>query len=609
MRFKLKAGEIRPDGHGKTLLRLLAQTFPRWPFLLGFMLAALAVSTLDNFFTFLNKQIVDQGILTGDRSALAQLVILYSGLILVHTVMVYAHNFLTEYLGHLVRYDLRRKIFSHVHQLPYAYFDQTPVGTLMAHVTSDTEQMAEFVSWGLLNVAWCFTRLGTALYFMVLINWPLALIVFAIVPVLWLTSLWFRRRLIAKYRRVRQLNSHITGAYNETITGVRTIKALGRERENLRGFSKQADEMYQASYQATWLSALFQPSVQLIAALAVGCIAWYGGWQTQQGILTIGGIQAFIAYAWSLLWPMDRLANTYAAMLQNALASAERVFALLDKPVEIVDRPGAIDPGTICGDIEFDHVSFWYESGNPVLENFSLKVKQGESIALVGPTGAGKSTIISLLCRFYEPTRGVIRLGGRDYSELSPRAFQSRLGVVLQTPHLFSGTIRENIRYGRLAATDQEVEEAAKRACAHEFIRTLEKGYETEVGERGVLLSVGQKQLISLTRAILVRPELFIMDEATSSVDSLTETLIQKGLEQLLGECTSFIIAHRLSTIRRADRILFIESGCLAEMGTHAELIQARGRYYQLYTEQFRHELKQKYDLLAVPEVPRLRAV
>ena len=584
----------------RILLRILAQARPRWQALVGFVLATLVVTFLDNTWPYLNKRIVDEGIVPGDRDVLVRLVVTYGVLIVVHSVAVYAHNFLTEMLGHLVRYDLRKKLFDHVHELSFSYFDRTPVGWIVARVTSDSEQIAELVSWGLLNVTWVSTRLITALYYMLLINWRLALVVFTTVPVLWLVSLSFRQRIIGAFRGVRQVNSRITGSFNENITGVRAVKALGLEEENLQRFNELAGEMYTSSYRATWLSALFQPAVQLIGAMAVGAIAWYGGWQTHLGVLTIGSIQAFVSYAYSLLWPMDRLSRTYADT-QHAIASAERIFSLLDRAPEIADQPGTVDPGTIRGDIVFDHVDFWYEPDNPVLQNFSLEVKQGEAVALVGPTGGGKSTIVNLLCRFYEPKAGTIYIGGQDYTRLNLRAIQAQIGMVPQTPYLFSGMIRENIRYGRLDATDEEVEQAAKQARAHDFIITLEKEYDEEVGEGGVLLSVGQKQLISLARVILARPEIFIMDEATSSVDTLTEVLIQKGMETLMRNRTSFIIAHRLSTIKRADRILFIEDGRIVEGGSHTELLRARGRYYRLYTAQFRHELEQKYRVLESP--------
>jgi len=422
----------------------------------------------------------------------------------------------------------------------------------------------------------------------------------AVIPVLVVVAAQFKKKIIVEFRKVRKINSKITGAYNENITGVRVVKALCREEENLREFGELSGEMYRASYRASWLSALFLPTVQFISAVAVGGIVWYGGLQTQLGGMTIGGIQAFISYVTFMLWPIQDLARVYAEM-QHAVASAERVFSLIDAVPEVTDQPGAVDPGTIRGDIKFDGVDFWYGSDKPVLIDFNLEVKRGETIALVGPTGGGKTTIVNLLSRFYEPRRGTIRIGGQDYKELSLHAIQSRIGVVLQTPHLFSGTIRENLRYGRLDATDEEIERAAKLAGAHDFIVTLEKGYDDQVGEGGNLLSVGQKQLVSLARAVLAQPEIFIMDEATSSVDTLTEDLIQKGMEKLMQDCTSFIIAHRLSTIKRADRILVIEDGRIAEIGTHAELLRARGHYYRLYTQQFRRELEQEYDLFQSP--------
>ncbi|HSR21327.1 MAG TPA: ABC transporter ATP-binding protein, partial [Anaerolineales bacterium] len=395
-------------------------------------------------------------------------------------------------------------------------------------------------------------------------------------------------------------NSRITGAFNESIQGVRVVKALGREAENLREFQVLTGRMYHSSFRAAWLSALFLPAVQIIAALALGAIVWYGGMQSDLGGITLGGINAFVSYLTFMMWPVQDLARVYAEM-QHSIASAERIFRLVDTAPEVQDHADAQPIDTLLQEIEFEHVNFHYEDRKPVLRDFSLHVQPGQVIALVGPTGGGKSTIVNLLCRFYEPCTGSIRFAGRDYRDFTLTSIQSRLGIVLQTPHLFSGTVRENIRYGRLDATDQEVEEAAKTAAAHDFIITLAKGYDENVGEGGNLLSVGQKQLVSLARAVLARPELFIMDEATSSVDTLTEALIQRGMQALMRGRTTFVIAHRLSTIRRADWIVLIDGGQIAEQGTHAELLRQRGHYYRLYTQQFRLELETQYGVAPDP--------
>ena len=578
-----------------TLRRILAQLKPHGKWVSVMMTANVIVSFTDSYFAFLRKGIVDDGIASGDHASLVRVFTVYTATMLIQAFSVFWLIYFTAMLGERVQYDLRKKMFTHLQNLSFSYFDRTPVGWIMSRLTSDPVRIAELVTWGILDSSWGALSIISSLGFMLIINWRLALIVVTIVPVLLFVAAYFKTKIIVEYRQVRKINSKITGAYNENITGVRVVKALGREEENLREFGVLTDDMYRAGFRAAWLSALFLPAVQIISAVALGAIIWYGGAQVQWGGMTIGGIQAFVSYIAFMMWPIQDLARVYAEM-QHALASAERVFSLLDSKPDITDREGAIDPGSIQGDIEFEHVDFYYETDKPVLADFCLKVKRGETIALVGPTGGGKSTLVNLVCRFYEPRRGAIKIGGRDYTSLSLQAIQSRIGVVLQTPHLFSGTIRDNIRYGRLNATDEQVEQAAGLAGAHGFIVRLDKGYAAQVGEGGNLLSVGQKQLISLARAVLAQPEVFIMDEATSSVDTLTEALIQKGMERLMHGRTSFVIAHRLSTIRRAQRILFIQDGHIAEMGTHAELLRARGHYYRLYTSQFRHEMAIEYD-------------
>ena len=576
--------------------RIVGLLKPHWKWVVGFIVAIMLTSILDAFFTYLNKQIVDVAIANQDKTKLMQIALVYGVFQIVQAGLVFTFIYLAGVLGERVQYDLRKSLFNHLQELSLSYYAQNAVGRLIARVTSDTGRVSDLLTWGVVDTTWAIMNITTSLIFMMIINWKLALIVFAIVPIMLYIAVQFRKKILVEYRVSRRTNSKITGAYNESFQGVRVTKALLREDENTREFQVLTSSMYKASYRAAWLSALFLPSVQIIAAIAMGLIISFGGMQIETGFMTIGGIMAFVSYLTFMMWPIQDFARVYAEM-QHSIASAERIFKLIDTPPEVHDRDNAIEAKTLLGEIEFDHVDFYYEDRKPVLTDFTLKVQPGEMIALVGPTGGGKSTIVNLLCRFYEPTKGVIRINGHDYTDYTLASIHSRIGIVLQTPHLFSGSVKENIRYGRLEATDEEVIQAAKVAGAHDFIVTLEKGYDQNVGEGGNLLSVGQKQLISLARAVLARPELFIMDEATSSVDTLTEALIQRGMEALMKGRTSFVIAHRLSTIRRANRIIVIENGCIAEQGTHAELLRLGGHYYRLYTQQFRHELETHYGL------------
>ena len=584
--------------------RILGIIKPHWKWVLGFLITIGLVSGLDAYFTYLNKQIVDEGINLKDTAVLTRIAWIYGSFLLLQSVFVFTFIYLAGVLGERVQYDLRKLLFNHLQNLSLSYYAQNAVGRLIARVTSDTGRVSELVTWGIVDSVWAMMNIITSLTFMAIINWRLALIVSVIIPVMIWVANKFQSYILLEFRVTRRTNSKITGAYNENIQGVRVVKALGREDANLREFQNLTSTMYRSSYRAAWLSALFLPTVQIIAAFALGAIVWYGGVQIEFGLITIGGIQAFVSYLTFMMGPGQDLARGYAEM-QHSIASAERIFKLVDTPPEVHNHADAVEAQTLLGEIEFEHVDFYYEDRKSVLTDFTLRVQPGEMIALVGPTGGGKSTIVNLLCRFYEPQKGVIRINGRDYTGYTLESIHNKIGIVLQTPHLFSGTVRENIRYGKLDASDADVEEAAKIAGAHDFICTLEKGYDQNVGEGGNLLSVGQKQLISLARAVLAKPELFIMDEATSSVDTLTEALIQKGMEALMKGRTSFVIAHRLSTIRRANRILVIEDGRIAEQGTHAELLRQRGHYYSLYTQQFRHELEVQYGVEDVPSKER----
>ena len=574
--------------------RIVSMLKPHWKWVLGFLITILLTSSTDAYFTYLNKNIVDRGINMKDTAELTHIAWIYGSIIVFQAGSVFTFIYLAGVLGERIQYDLRQMLFNHLQDLSLSYYAQNAVGRLIARVTSDTGRVSELMTWGVVDSTWAMMNIITSVTFMAIINWRLALIVFAIIPIMVFIAIKFRQLILGEYRISRRTNSKITGAFNENFQGVRVVKALLREDENTKEFQQLTTKMYNASYRAAWLSALFLPTVQIIAALALGFIVGYGGNQITLGMMTIGGIQAFVSYLTFMMWPVQDLARVYAEM-QHSIASAERIFKLVDTLPEVHDKADAIEARTLLGEIEFDHVDFYYEDRKPVLQDFTLKVKPGEMIALVGPTGGGKSTIVNLLCRFYEPRNGSIRINGHDYTDYKLASIHSRIGIVLQTPHLFSGSVRDNIRYGRLNATDDEVMDAAKIAGAHDFIVTLENGYDQNVGEGGNLLSVGQKQLISLARAVLARPELFIMDEATSSVDTLTEALIQRGMEALMEGRTSFVIAHRLSTIRKANRIVVIENGKIAEQGTHAELLKLGGHYYRLYTQQFRHELETQY--------------
>ncbi len=596
MSYEFEEQDFSTKFNGRVVLRILKQVLPYWHWALGFILMIATTSVVDSYFTYLSKQIIDDGIIAGDAVVLRQRLVLYGALAVLQALTVFGFVYLAGVLGERVQYDMRRKLFNHLQELSFSYFDRTPVGWIMSRVTSDSERIAELVTWGLVDITWSVLNILTSLTFMFIINWRLALIVAAVIPIMVVVAFWFKQRILVQYRDVRKLNSVITGAYNESITGVRVVKALVRERQNLEEFTEKTSSMYQAAYRAAWLSALFLPAIQVIGAFAVGAIVWYGGLQTQVAGLTIGGVQAFLSYLTFMLWPIQDMARIYAEM-QRTVASAERVFSLIDAKPDVVDHEHAVAPGSVAGEVVFDHVTFRYDEETDVLKDFNLHVRPGEHIALVGPTGGGKSTIVNLICRFYEPSEGMVHIDGRDYRELTQQGLQSRIGMVLQTPHLFSGSIRENIRYGKLDATDEEVEVAAKVAHAHDFIKEMDKRYEEEVGEGGSLLSVGQKQLISIARAVLANPDILIMDEATSSVDTLTEARIQRGMDAVMEGRTSFVIAHRLSTIRRADRILVIKQGRIEEMGTHRTLIRQRGHYYDLYTRQFRREREQLYGV------------
>ena len=580
-----------------TILRILKLTRPHWKLFAGFTLAIMFTAFLDSLGTYITKLIIDDGILAKNLDKVIYYCKLYGIVYLVNSISFFIFIYCAGRLGEWIQYDLREKLFNHIQELSFSFFDKSSTGWLLSRITSDTEKMADLATWMLLDAIWAFFNITIALIFMTMINVKLALIMAIILPLLVFTAAKFKTHILGEYRKARKMNSKITAAYNESFTGVKIVKALTREKMNLRNFGGLTGEMYRTSFRAAWLSALFLPAVQLIITLALGAILWYGGWQLQLGELTIGGLRAFIGFITFMLWPIQDLARVFSGM-QQSIAGAERVFDLLDTPSDIEDKAEALEQASFEGEVKFENVNFWYKENNPVLKDFNLIIKPGETVAIVGPTGGGKTTIASLLSRYYEPVEGKIYMDGHDYRDYTQKALQSRIGVVLQKPHLFSGTIRENIEYGKPAASFEEIVHAAKTAHSYNMIMGLPDQWKEKVGEEGTLLSQGQKQLISLTRAILASPDILIMDEATSSIDTLTEKNIQQGISALLADRTSIIIAHRLSTIKDADRILVVENGIIAEEGTHKSLLTNRKHYYELYTSQFRKERTEAIGML-----------
>lgn len=583
----------------KLLRRALA--LPRLMYPLGAM--GVIIAACEASFIHVTRWVIDGVVRDGADAPFATYLGVYGGIVLIMCAGVWTFIWLAGNISNRLAHDIRAEGFAKLQSLEFAFYDQRPVGWLITRLTSDCDRLARIIAWGFLDILWGLSYLALIAGSLMLLNWRLGLIVIAIVPPLAVISKFFQKRLLLSARDIRRHNSHITAAFNESISGVRTTKTLGREAANLAEFRGLSTAMFHAAVKNAMQSSVYFPIVTTLGSLAAGLALWRGGIATAEGAMTLGTLVAFVNFATQFFYPIHQLAQRLTEM-QGAQAAGERVMGLLATEPTIADasavrdRVAATPPGSPTPDggdalidtVEFRGVDFAYATGEPILRDFNLTVRAGETVALVGPSGGGKSTLVSLVCRFYEPTAGQILLNGVDYRERPLAWFQAQLGIVLQTPHLFRGTVRENIRYGRLDATDAEVEGAAQLVNAHGFIAELEQGYDTPVGEAGNRLSTGQRQLLSFARALIARPQLFVMDEATSSIDTETEQLIQIGIERVLAGRISFVIAHRLSTIRRADRILLIQGGRIEEEGTHTELLRRGGHYYRLYTSQFGEE-------------------
>ena len=498
--------------------------------------------------------------------------------------------------------DLKKACFVHLQTLSFSYYNVTPVGYILARVMSDTNKISAITAWDMVDILWALTYVLSAFISMAILDLRLALLVMIIVPIIAVLTTYFQKKILFWNRKVRAINSRLTGAYNEGIMGAKTSKTLVIEDKNTEEFSELTEEMRSASVRAAGLNALYIPLVMLASSAATAIVLVRGGDMVLEHGMLIGTLSAFTTYAVSIFEPIQQMARVLANII-SVQPNIERVMGLLDQKPNIVDSPAVIEKygdsfhpkkenwEEIRGDIEFDDVSFRYPDGEEeVLSHFSLKIPAGTTVAIVGETGAGKSTLVNLACRFFEPTSGRILIDGVDYRERSQLWLHSRLGYVLQNPHLFSGTVMENIRYGRLDATDEEVRAAAKAVSADTVVEHLENGYDSDVGEGGDKLSTGEKQLVSFARAVLADPAIFVLDEATSSIDTQTEQLIQNATLNLLKGRTSFLIAHRLSTIRQADLILVVKDGKIVEQGKHEELLKKGGYYHDLYSKQFQQE-------------------
>ena len=570
--------------------------------LLAIFLLNLGCAAMDILLPQFQQYAINHFIQSGTTGGLALFAGVYGAVVVLQTLFVMGFTRRCIRVEMNLGRDLKRACFVHLQTLSLSYYNTTPVGYILSRVMNDTDRIAQIVAWNLCDMLWAAAYLVGVFAAMLAMNARLALAVILVVPALALATFYFQSRILLWNRRVRRNNSRITGAYNEGITGAKTSKTLVTEDENSRGFRKISEETRIASVRAARMNALYTPLVLFLGSAATAAVLVRGGGMVLRHTLLIGTLSAFASYAVGILEPVQELARSFSLVVA-VQTNIERVTGLLEKKPGVVDRPevaekygDAFHPKRqnwepLRGDIEFRDISFRYPDGKEnVLEHFSLKIPAGTTVAIVGETGAGKSTLVNLVCRFFEPTAGRILIDGRDYRERSQLWLHSNIGYVLQSPHLFSGTVRENIRYGRLDADDEEVERAAAAVGADRVAARLEDGYDTCVGEGGDLLSTGEKQLISFARAVLADPRIFILDEATSSIDTQTEQLIQAATARLLKGRTSFLIAHRLSTIRRADLILVVRDGRIVERGTHAQLLRERGYYRELYLRQFEEE-------------------
>ncbi len=584
---------------GKVVRRLVRYLRPYWLPVTGAFVLTLINAGAQAVGPFLIGRAVDIFITAGDRSGLGNtmltLIAVYSAGMLSMRYQIY----LMSLAGQKVLADMRVKIFDKVEELSLQYLESKEAGDLMSRLVNDIDAINSFFSQGLTQSIGALFALIGVIVAMLALNWQLALATLAIVPFMLLTTGGFARLARRAFRRTRETIGDVSADLQEELDGVKVAQAFNRGELNIRRFAERNAANRDANVSANAVTSAFAPAMDVLSTLDTAIVAGYGGFLAVNGVVTVGVVVAFLQYVQNFFRPIQTVAQVWT-LAQSAFAAAERVFELVDTVADIQDAPDAEQLPVLYGRVTFEDVTFAYEPGRPVLQKVHLEAEPGQTVALVGPTGAGKSTLVSLIPRFYEVSEGGVSLDGRDVRQVTQESIRAQIGMVLQEPFLFSGSVMENVRYGRLDATDEEVVEAAKAANAHDFITRLPDGYDTEVGERGGMISQGQRQLVSIARAILADPRILILDEATASVDTRTEALIQKALAHLLAGRTSFVIAHRLSTVRNADVILALDEGEVVERGTHDDLLTRDGLYADLYRRQFYVPPKEEEEPRAV---------
>ncbi|MGI6372504.1 MAG: ABC transporter ATP-binding protein [Caldicoprobacterales bacterium] len=530
---------------------------------------------------------IDEYIEVANYKGLTLITLLFLGTNLINMACMKQRVYIMSLVGQKVLYRIRQDLFEHIQDLSFTFYDTRPAGKILVRIINDVNSLGDLLTNGIINVLTDFFTLIIAIIIMAYINLKLTLVTMSTVPLLMILVGVLKRRIRRRWQEVRKKNSNMNAYLHESLAGMRVTQAFVREPETRQLYNELSGDIFTTWMDAIKLNNLFWPGIELIGALGVVLVYIFGVGSLDSNTVSVGVLVAFIGYVWRIWQPINNLANFYNSLLM-AMASTERIFELLDTKPDIKDEEGAYPIPDIQGEVRFENLEFYYDPEKPVLKGVDFVVKPGETIALVGPTGAGKSTIVNLISRFYDPIKGRVLIDGHDIKGVTLNSLRKQMGVMLQDSFIFSGTIMDNIRYGKLDATDEEVMNAAKVVNAHGFISEMEKGYYTEVKERGSRLSQGQKQLISFARALLADPRILILDEATSSIDTQTEILVQQGLAQLLKGRTSFVIAHRLSTIRNADRIMIVDEGTILESGNHDELIKKKGIYYNLYKAQYK---------------------